>query len=241
MILALLNFEFHKYIKSNKFIGPLIALLGFLAASYSIAPLSILSSFSLSSLWLYLIMMWIGYTYNDVKITATEQVVYLRVKKKSNIWLSKILFMFLICFVATLICLSYPLITNVINNNHLFDRPVEPNDILISILFHFLFGCVGSLIGLFLNERIISNRKLAVCYIALIGITTIVKDSIEDKQPIMQFITWILPPLNHAAGVLGQMEHLSYGVLMKPILLIILYIMVQAILYIQLMKYRLFE
>lgn len=241
MTFAILNYEYRKYMKSNKYIAPIIALFSYLAVSFSVGPLSVLSSYSLSAMCLFLIMVWVGFSFNEVKENIIEQVIYLKGKNKYAIWLSKTILMMIISFIFALVSTMYPILVNALNHFHLFKRTVRVEDVLIALLLHFIFAWIGSVIGMFFNEHIVKNRKLAVAYAAFIPLVTVIRGALEQDFPTCVLITWILPPIYHVSEVLSKMEFVNLGDLMIPLAQVFIYIFIEIVVYINLMKFKLYN
>jgi len=240
MLINLLKFNLRMYLKSNKFIVPIIAFFSYLAMAYSIAPVSVLPSYILSSMVVFLIMVWISFSYNDVEAMIIEQVIYLKVKNKYEIWVSKILLMFLFGLIFSFVATIYPLVINAISNYALFDRAIQIRDVIVALIVHFVYACVGSMIGLIFNVHIFKNRKQAVTFIILIALVTLLKGLLEHDLPLTRIITWILPPLFNLSQKFTGMEFVNFNSIIYPLCATIIYIMIEIAFYIKLMKYKLF-
>ena len=57
-----IRYQYKQYMLSAKYVMPLIVLLGTLSMMYSIAPVEIVGSCSMTGILLFVIMVWIGRT-----------------------------------------------------------------------------------------------------------------------------------------------------------------------------------
>ena len=79
-IWEMIRYQYKQYMMSAKYVMPLIVLLGTLSMMYSIAPVAIVDSFSMTGIFLFVIMVWIGRTMQGVEPEVSEQVMILRLK-----------------------------------------------------------------------------------------------------------------------------------------------------------------
>ena len=108
-IYELIRYHFHSYFKSSKFVMPVVILAVVLYCMYTIMPVGIVDSFSISCVYLFLIMVWAGLSYNTLEEPVSEQLMILRVRSETSYYLSCSMFLILLGMLAALIstCLLY--------------------------------------------------------------------------------------------------------------------------------------
>jgi hypothetical protein len=208
--------------------------------AYSVIPVDVLPSFTLSATVTFLIMIWLGFSFNEAEALETEQIIFLKVKNKNYIGISKILLMLFLGILFSITGTLYPLIVNVINHFHVFTREVQALDIIFSLFVHILYGCLGSMIGLIFHGRIIKNRKEALLLVVFIAVISIVKGSIEQDIPITCIISWIIPPIYGLSIAATKTEYVAVRNLIYPLGLAMVYLVAEIFIYLKLFKHKLF-
>ena len=66
-ICEMIRYQYKQYMMSAKCVMPLIVLIGILGMMYSIAPVEIVDSFSITGIFLFVIMVWTGKTIQEVE------------------------------------------------------------------------------------------------------------------------------------------------------------------------------
>lgn len=86
--------KYHKsiYIKSNQFVIPFVILIMFLCISYSMIPVFIVSSFSITFAIVFYLMIWISFKYADSDDLVASQVIILKISSDFLYNISRILF-----------------------------------------------------------------------------------------------------------------------------------------------------
>lgn len=241
MLSKLVKYEVSKYFHTNKIVVPLVLLFGFLGMSYSIQPLEILSSFSICALVLFLMMVWIGISYSEIGYEMMDQTVFIKLQKKNNLFIGKIMMVALLSFLISTISMAMPLFLNVRNGFGLFNRRVVVWDVIGGLML-FLFVCMaGGMIGLLLNQYIVKDRKIAVLLGGMIGLITIVKGGIEAEWPLMKMLTWIFPPVYDCSEAFAANTYLQFQTILLPFCWLALYIVILMVLYVFLSNKKRFE
>jgi hypothetical protein len=228
-----------KYLHTSKVVGPLLVLLAYLSMAFSMAPLGVLDSFSICSLVLFLIMIWVGIAYNDIDYDMAEQTIYIKLQKKYYIYLSKTILMVIISICFSFISMIFALIMNAKDHFKLFIRIVRIEDVSFSLFILILGAISGGIIGLILNKNIIKKRKMAVIIGGITGLIAITKNGINEKIPFMKIITWIFPPICDLCETFSKLEIITVQItvqkLLIPMIWLIIYIIIEVLVYIFLM------
>ncbi len=99
----------------------------------------------------------------------------------------------------------------------------------------------GGIIGLFLNKVIITNRKAAVLIGGVIGIVSLVKNGLENSFFLSRLVTWVLPPICNMSESFCKNDSIYIPDFIWPFLWMLLYIAIETVAYILVMKRKKFE
>ncbi|MCH1983044.1 hypothetical protein MCG98_10755 [Ruminococcus sp. OA3] len=202
----LTKYHLNIYLKSNKFVMPLAVLLALLYIIYSSAPVDITDSFSVSCMFLFLIMVWTGLSCHDLNSSESEQILILRIRGNGKYCLCYSTFLFLISAAAAAVSLAVPLLQSMLNPG-LFTRVIQPADIFWAFLLMTASAFDGSAIGTMFCPRVMRDRKTAVILTALAAAVAIGKTVILQQIPVLAFIMWIFPPVAESAAVFSRAGH----------------------------------
>lgn len=185
---------------------PLVMMAVFLYMMYSIKPTGIVDSFSISGYLVFFLMVWISLLVSSSEDTVMEQIQFLRVQKPVYYYFSKVIFLMMVGLVVELICLIFPIVQNILNNNGLFLRQLTAYDILNAFLL--LCGCsfVGGSIGSLFHPRVLRDRKLAIVLTVLVTVLSSIRTVLTSEVPILKTLLWIVPPLDRISVVYGQTD-----------------------------------
>jgi hypothetical protein len=232
----LLIYHFKTYLKSYKLLLPFLIYLIYLFAAYGIMPFSIVSSFSESAGVLFFIMAYVGFSYAELENPVTEQLILLRTNNDNLYYLSRLTVLLIISFVMSLLGLLYPLILNSVNNDHLFTRSLQLEDVVIGFFLHCLMAFLGAMTGSFFHPRIIKNRKLAVLLLFFVAVTGISKGALANHIPQTRFVSWIFPPVFDILASFTKLDFFALPAMALPVTLAIAYSLVLMFGQIQLLK-----
>lgn len=235
MLIHLIRYEIKKYLHTSKIVGPLFILFAYLSMAFSMSPLGVLDSFSICGLVLFSIMIWVGISYNDIDYDMVEQTIYVKLKKKYYMYLSKVVLIIIISVCFSSISMIFALIWNAADQFQLFNRAVSMEDVFYSLIIMLMGATSGGIIGLSLNKFIISKRKIAVIIGVMAGLITITKNGINEEIPFMKLFTWILPPVCDLFEKFSKQEVISVSMFAIPLIWLTLYILFEVFVYVLLM------
>lgn len=191
----LMKYYFLIYFKSPKFVMPFSAVLLFLYFTYSTAPTGIVESYTVSIVAGFLIMMWIGLTYNSLIDPVSEQLLILKAQSMLTYYISRVLFLFILGVIVSAVMTFFPVIQHIVNGFQLYDRGITAADIPASLLLHSLAGFAGGAAGSFLHQRIMKDRRVAIIITFGIASLALAKTALNDTYAIAEYVTWALPPI----------------------------------------------
>ncbi|WP_242952642.1 hypothetical protein [Clostridium beijerinckii] len=206
--------------------------------AYSIRLLDIVGSMVSSAAFLFALMTWIGFTYcSNIELIA-EEVLILKLKSHTRYWVFKIIFMGVVGAFFSILSVGLPIIYNLICN--VFKYPVTFSDIFVSFIIHMFLSIIGALIGMLLQPRIISNRKMAILGAIFIVLMSIIKGPVINEVPYSKYVMWIFPPINEVSTAYLNLMHFNIPNLIMPLIIMIIYIFIESFILIKRMKKVLF-
>lgn len=240
IIMKLIKYHFSLFIKSTKFVMPLLVWIGYMAFTYTIFPVDVVSSIVVSSVLLFFLMVWIGVLYYEIEDTISEQILVLKTQNETICYISNIIFLGMIGFVFSCIGIIFPLLQNAMNGFELYRRPITLWDIVVALGLHFFAALLGGMLGGVFHPRIMKNRKMAIVIVALIALLSITKVSINQEIPILRYVTWILPPVGDYSLLMTNKEYFEKIDVGISMLLLFVYNVVLMVSQIVLLKKRKF-
>ena len=238
MLISVLKYNFKMYMKSHKYIMPFFIFIIYMVMAYSIRLLDIVGSMVSSAAFLFALMTWIGFTYcSNIELIA-EEVLILKLKSHTRYWISKIIFMGVVGAFFSILSVGLPIIYNLICN--VFKYPVTFSDIFVSFFIHTFLSIIGALIGMLLQPRLISNRKMAILGAIFIVLMSIIKGPVINEVPYSKYVMWIFPPINEVSTAYLNLMHFNIADLIMPLIIMIIYIFIESFILIKRMKKVLF-
>ncbi|WP_143316500.1 hypothetical protein [Clostridium sp. HBUAS56017] len=239
-MIALLKYNHKIYMKYNKFMIPVIFYLLFQLIYYSTGSEKFVPSIIVCASVVFCIMTWMGFSYCELQDWRTEQIVFLKTNNRNLYWISKIIFMSIIESIISLVGVLWPLIISCINNGVFSNDEININDIVLGFLILVLSALMGTLLGMIFQGKVLGNRNRAILVLFLSVIMSVVKIPMANEYPITKIITWLVPPINNLTNSCMNMANFSLSILVIPIIYSMLYIFVEVMVYVGLMKKILF-
>lgn len=241
MLNALFRYEKDKLLHSGRFVMPLLLLVGYIGIAYAIAPLSILDSFSICSLVVFMLMLSMGVMLGALREPAIEQTMLVKLPRPYYLYLGKVLLTAVVSLVFALVSALGPLLLHVLGGFNLFTRPVVFSDIAAGIVLFWLTGLCGGMLGLFANPRMLPGRKSAVLFSTLIGLLIIVKGALLKAAAALQYVLWLLPPIYDASVAYSAENYFSFTHAWPFLLWLAAYTVAEITMYVLIMRKRRFE
>lgn len=207
----LIRYHMLQYSKTNKWILPGLVLLSILSLMYSVKPVGLTDSISLSATILFFLMVWIGYGCNIMEDPVSEQIMILRVQSERKYYISQLLFVSEIGVTVSLITLIFPLVQYGLNGSTMFDRTIGYDDICCWIIVMVLYAVTGGMMGAMTHERVMKSSQFAIMTISLLVILTIARGGIVHQLPAMKAVLWIVPPVLEATSWFGTTEQMTWS------------------------------
>lgn len=209
-IVELVKYQRQIYFGGSRFVMPLIAAVAFLFVMYSMKPLKIVDSYSLSCYFVFFVMVWIGFGLSADENPVMEQILQLRTRSGFCYYFSKIVFACMLGVILSAMCAVFPVLQNVLNQFMLFSRPLTGYDVLNAAVLLSGYAFAGGALGSLLHPRVMKDRKLAVILTALLTLLTLTRTAWVREVPVLKWIAWIFPPVHRISVVYGQSDSFRF-------------------------------
>ena len=235
---AQFSFEKDILLHSGQLIVPALLLVAYIGIAYAVAPLNILSSFSIGALVVFMLSLSTGVMFTGLDCPMIEQSIYVKLQRKTSFFFSRTLLMAVIAAVFALVSVIGPLLIHFSIGGTLFKRPVTAADAFSGLLLFWLVSYSGGISGLFTSSRLIRGRRKAILLSATFGVLTVVKGALVSKAAFLAYILWILPPVHDLTVAYSA---LRFNIIWSYYLWMLLYAAAQTTVYAALMTRRRFE
>ncbi len=238
---ALFAYEKDILLHSGRLVLPALLLVAYIGIAYAIAPLDILSSFSIGALVVFVLSLSAGVMSAGLSSPMIEQAMLVKLKRKGPFFLSRALLMAALAAAFALVSVAGPLLIHFATGATLFKRPVTAADALSGLALFWLASYCGGMSGLFTSSRLIRGRRTAILLSAAFCVLAVVKGALVKKAAFLAYILWILPPVHDLTVAYSAESTLDCGVVWLYFLWMLCYAAAQTVLYVFLMSRRRFE
>lgn len=240
IVCEMTKYQYRKYMLSAKWLIPLITLAIVMQMMYSMMPVMIVNSFSISGLVLFGIMVWIGRTLEGIEPEVSEQVLILRLRSYRKYFYCRILFILCISLVITAVAILYPCILQIRTGGSLMTRAFTGMDLIGGGLLMVACSFVGGIVGGLFHNRLFANPRLELVLTSAVALLAICRNGIVAKFAFTKFILWIIPPVSDVVSWFTNEEYFDTGKLMMGFLILMLYGVILAVLEVELLRKKKF-
>lgn len=235
------RYQYKQYILSAKYVVPFIGLFAVFGIMYSVTPIAVVSNFAVMSLVLFIFMVGIGVTCQEIEPEVSEQIIILRMRSERKYYLGQVLFSGILSGMVTVLSLCYPVIFHYWHKKMLFTRNICASDMTGGFLLMFACSFVGSMVGGIFSPRIIRERKMGMTLTVICTLVSVVKIGIVEEVPISKYILWIMPPVSDMVRWFMKTEYFQMGKVLEAFCILMIYGSALAIIKIELSKRRKFS
>lgn len=203
----LIHYHFDIYFKTNKYIMPILVWFVVLVNSYTIKNIEIVSSFMVTAIALNFIMIWLGISYFDSVDVVAEQILLLKVGKRSTYYLSKYYFMILVGIVLSLGGVLFPVFQNAVNGFDMFLRSITVQDVASGFIIHSALATMGLSVAIVFQPMCLKDRKIALLIMSLVSIVGLAKKGIIEQNSIFKYILWVFPPTSKIIELFSDCDY----------------------------------
>ena len=228
-ICEMIRYQYKQYMLSAKWVMPLIVLLGIVCMMYSMPPVGIVDSFSITGLFLFVIMAWIGKSMQGMEPEVSEQVMILRLKSERKYYYGHIIFMICICVGLTGICMAVPVAIQILRGNTLLIRQFVWSDFVGGGLLMFACCFAGVMVGELFHVRVMKNKNAGITLTFFITLLAVCRNGVIADFDILKYILWVIPPISDVVSWFTNANYYNMGEVMKGALLLLMYGVVMAV------------
>lgn len=235
-ICEMIRYQYKQYMISAKWVMPFIVLSGTLGMMYRIAPVEIVDSFSVTGIFLFVIMVWIGRTIQGVEPEVSEQVMILRLQSDRKYYLCHILFMMCICAVITGISVAAPVLMHLWSGNALLSRQFIWSDFAGGGLLMFACSFTGGMAGELFHIRIMKNKTVGIGLTFFIALLAVCRSGVIAEFAFTKYILWLVPPISDVISWFTNKGYYNMGEVMGGFILLLIYGVVMAVMKVELLR-----
>ena len=215
MNLSLIRYNISYYVKTLKFVAPLLAYIVFLFMNYQI-PSPIWSNYYITAVAIFILSNWIGNSFINSEDKTQQYITRLHVKNETMYHVSKVISVLLFMLPFYVLLIFYPVMIG------FFVRGLTVVEVLVSFIIHFLFSLMGVAVGIFFNFDLHRHRNAVLPLQALIILITVMPLSLMfENNAAVRFAAYLLPPVNF----LNERLHYLHSELFVPDLNFMLFIL----------------
>lgn len=201
-IVEMAKYRLHIWIQGHLYIMPLVALGLYDGFCFSIRPVQLVTCVVVLCFVLFITMVWTGYTLADRENPVEEQLLYLRVVRKSSYYVGKSLFLISVQFLFAILAILMPLILAVTAADT-FSGTVTAGDLAQSFLLLLGSASAGMALGSLLSPRVMRDRKLSLLLTMLLAVLSVLGSTLK-KYAVAGWFVWLLPPISAIGEAYGS-------------------------------------
>jgi hypothetical protein len=189
-VIALVRWELADFLRSHRFLPPLVAYLVVIGVLYSFRPVPVLSSYAITALALYPIAAWTSLLLLGAEDEVQRQVTCVHAGGLLRVYLAKLAGAVLAVVALTALAMAIPSLLNE------FTRQPTASQVLVGLLAHLATALPGVLIGALFSNPIVRRQGYALGGVLLCLLLTIPADDLRGvHQGIVGSIGHLAPPM----------------------------------------------
>ena len=200
MMIPLIKYNVEYYIKSVKYLPPLIFFIAFLAIKFQASPIGIWSNLHITSIAIFILSTWIGVSFVNSEDKTQQYITRLHTKNETVYHFSKIVSIVLFLIPFYVITLLVPVVFGS------FARDLLLSEIFVYFAVYFLIGLTGASIGIFFNSDILSGETAILLHLLVTTVVVVPFDTIFADNLFVVYAHYLLPPTNFLAERLHNLN-----------------------------------
>ncbi|EJO5349127.1 hypothetical protein NRP93_003284 [Clostridium botulinum] len=234
---ALIVYFFQHYKKSNRYVVPLLVYTIIIAATYTSGQQEPMESYVFTCIYIYLISSCLAFSFIDSEDEVQEQLTIIRIKNQNIYYLCKILFVWFVVIILSILTVFYPILINA------FRRRLSLVYIITMIVSHSIIGFLGITVSIFFNSRLIKDRKMAILYLNIVIIISIIQKPLLQHILFLKYINKLFPPIYLIINKVSEINLINIQNLCHmtcDFLIVLAYSLTLIFIFIKLMKKKMF-
>lgn len=240
IICELIRYQYRQYILSAKWVLPMIAFICIIPALYSMEPVMVVNSLSITGLLLFAAMVWIGVSNQEIEPEVSEQIMILRLQSERKYYVSHILFLTLLSNIGVWISLAVPVLKNILEGNTLFGRKLVWSDIAGGYLLLSACAFTGIMVGELFHIRIVKERKIGLCGTFFVALLAVIRSGVIQKYSFSKYLLWVIPPVSDVVSWFTNMQYFNMVKVAGAFCLLMMYGIILAALKVELLRIKKF-
>lgn len=234
---VLMSYFFKQYLRSNKYIAPLLFYVASIAFTYAQKPVYVMTSYMFTCVFIYFCAAWFMYSFTNSEEIVQQQLIILHIKKENYYYICRAIFIWIFVIILSVITVLYPVIGG------FFIRKIYPLDIAAALLGHVIIGLLGISTALLFDGRIIKSGKLRFLYLVGVLIVSVIQVPLSVQYPFVKWITIVFPPaylIIRRFGLIDVVGFASFYKLLCDITIMLIYSIVLILIFIKCMQRKKF-
>ncbi|WP_239619168.1 hypothetical protein [Cohnella mopanensis] len=203
---ATMAYSLQYYLRSYRYVAPLLIFSLTLFFIYSIVPNPVMPSYSLTSTFLFVVSAWLAFGYIDVEDGTQQQITVMHTGSLSKYYYGKLLVIVIIVNILSIICVLYPILFNK------FDRQPSLSEWVIALLSHSILSILGIALSILFTNKWVQKLSYAILGIFLAIALSLAGAGIENSSPhSIKALSWLIPPVFRTMDMLNNYEETAYS------------------------------
>ena len=201
-IVEMAKYRLHIWKRGHLYIMPLVVLALYDGFCYSIRPAQLVTCVVMLCFVLFLTMVWMGYMITGREDPVEEQLLYLRVVRKSLYYIGKSLFLLAVQLIFSALAMAIPMMLAVMQTD-MFFGPITAGVLVQSFLLLSGSASAGIALGSLLSPQVMRDRKLSLLLTVLLAFVSVL-GSVLKKYVVAGWFVWLLPPISAVGEAYGN-------------------------------------
>lgn len=212
-MMALARYLFVYYMRSYRYLAPMLAFFGGIIFLYSEVPSPVMDSYAFTSMWLFVISAWLANGFVNLEHESQRFVTVIYTRNVTYYYAIKLLLLKMLCIVLALFATAYPIVFDK------FDRTPSVAEAVIAWLCHVVIAALGIACALFFSDKRLSRKALSLLgLLAVLALSLAGQGLINQLPDSLDWIVWIVPPAYRIADLLIRFHELQAGTIFRFLL-----------------------
>lgn len=205
-MMALARYLFVYYMRSYRYLAPMLAFFCAILFIYSEVPNPVMDSYGFTSMWLFVVSAWLANGFINLEHESQRYVTVLFARSVATYYAVKLLLLELICVFLALFATVYPILFDK------FDRTPSFAEALFAWLCHTIVAALGIACALFFSDKRLSHKTMSLFGLLALLAISMAGQGLANRLPEqISWIVWIMPPAYRIAEIFIRYQELSAG------------------------------
>ncbi|KOP81804.1 hypothetical protein ACFFHH_17550 [Cytobacillus solani] len=195
---AFVRYELLNFIRSLKFIPPVVIYLAWIFILYAYKNVPILSSYGVSSIAIYLVMTWLAMAMFSMEEESEKHILFAHLGSKWRYLRGKWHTLFLMMIPLMLFAVFFPIITGSFNDGMTIEY------YLLTFFCHTVFAIFGVLVGTLFSATGLAVKRYAWLSAVFVIVCSLASKSLIETAAFLKWVLWIFPPVFNVIEHMGN-------------------------------------